>query len=120
MKEGFAPITFERVQEGYRRSGIRPSDGVYARNIKGVPCGCAITAIVVGEGHATFDEIKEIMAAGSGDAFDKIMKEKLGLEHEEFAGFVAGFDAFSFYIGDAEFYKIGLDCRRLLNGGVQV
>lgn len=91
MKEGFAPITVDRVQAAYEKSELRPVRKVFTRaDEDGTKCGCGISALLIGEGHATF---KEVCHKAIHGGFDQLAKEKLGLNFDETGYFMSGFDS---------------------------
>lgn len=106
-------ITIERVMRGYEKSGLIPTTGSWlTMGDDGTKCGCAVTAILVGEGHMTFEKMDGNRAYLCSKAFEQFLYEKVGIPSDDVWLFIAGFDANFLEESPHELKKLGHQCQR--------
>lgn len=95
------PLTVERVLAAYAKTGLKPRDSLYAIAYDGELCGCALGAVAIAEGAATFNEL-----CAEEDEFDAIDAERP-------LGFTDGFDDLPLHNPRyQEAYELGQACRK--------
>ena len=101
------PLTVERVVDAYAKTGLKPVQRVWAEINGDTRCGCALTAVYVAEGHATFEEID-----AEGD-------ELCVLENAAPGAFTDGFDSITELLSLTPYatrndptFKLGVECRQ--------
>lgn len=107
-------ITIERVMQGYEKSGLKPLKKLWVfKQDDGTKCGCAVTAILVGEGHISFEALRIMRKTVPALEFEKFITEKLESPIEEIWCFIDGFDTHRDVGEDEpEFRKLGKQCQR--------
>lgn len=107
-------LTVERIIAGYKASELKPITGFFTHiDDNGDNCGCAISAVIVGEGHATLAEWRQIVGCDADKpSLDPFIKEKLGLEYGVLNSFIAGFDSGVSYASDEPARALGIEARQ--------
>lgn len=96
------PLTVQRVLDAYRATGLKPRDEWYAIwGFGDERCGCAIGAVLLAEGCATFEELESDDFTYQDDT-----------ETPEIESFMAGFDGLPQYNRSSEAYELGQACRK--------
>lgn len=92
-------LTVQRVLDAYTATGLKPVAAFFTCQLGDARCGCALSAVAIAEGAATFEED--------------------GAEHlDRPYGFVAGFDD-PYGVSESEYrrskweeaYELGRQCR---------
>lgn len=99
------PLTVDRVLAAYAKTGLKPTEGLWTAKDAGLRCGCALAAIYIADGEATWDELEE--HCDVAERLDRLAP----------ALFVAGFDDLPYHAkadnsDPNEAYELGQACRK--------
>lgn len=98
------PLTVERVLAAYAKTGLKPTDGIWTAEDAGLRCGCALAAIYIADGEATWEDLEN--HCGVIDRLDSLAP----------ALFVNGFDDLPYHTKEdtreREAYELGRACRK--------
>jgi hypothetical protein len=107
------PLTVERIIAGYKASGLIPQRCAFtAVDSEGNKCGCAMTALIVGEGHATFEELRDLCEHGGAGDLDALITKATGLEIDASWEIIFGFDGGAPYDGKSEYHGYGVEVHQ--------